>query len=48
VELHPQAVERFKENMDDLAAIVTDRDAVPDLTLIGSFRSLLDAVVVQS
>jgi site-specific DNA recombinase len=47
VELHPQAVQRFKENLEDLAAILTDRDAIRDLALIGSFRSLVEAVVVQ-
>ncbi len=47
IELHPQAVQRFKENVEDLAAIVTGRDSTPDVTLIESFRSLVEAVVVQ-
>jgi site-specific DNA recombinase len=47
IELHPQAVQRFKENVEDLARILTDRDAAPDLALIGSFRSLVESVVVQ-
>jgi site-specific DNA recombinase len=47
VELHPQAVQRFQKNLEDLAAILTDRDAIPDLALIGSFRSLVEAVIVQ-
>jgi site-specific DNA recombinase len=41
IELHPQAAQRFKENLEDLAAMLTDRDAAPDLQLIGSFRSLV-------
>jgi hypothetical protein len=47
IELQPQAVQRFKENVEQLARILTDRDAVPDLALIGSFRSLVEAVVIQ-
>ena len=47
IELHPQAVQRFKENVEDLAAILVDRDTVPDLALTGSFRSLVEGVIVQ-
>jgi hypothetical protein len=47
IELHPQAVQRFKENLEDLAAILTDRDAAPDLALIESFRALVEGVIVQ-
>jgi site-specific DNA recombinase len=47
IELHPQAVQRFKDNIEELAEILTDRDAKPDLELIGSFRSLVEAVIVQ-
>jgi site-specific DNA recombinase len=47
IELHPQAVQRFKENIDDLANIIADRDAIPDLALVGSFRSLVETVIVQ-
>ncbi len=46
VELHPQAVQRFKENLEDLSAILTG-PTNPDLALIGSFRSLVEGVVVQ-
>jgi site-specific DNA recombinase len=37
----------FKENIESLAEILADRDASPDLALIGSFRSLVEAVIVQ-
>ena len=47
IELHPQAVQRFKENLEDLAEILTNRDAVPDLALTGGFRSLVETVIVQ-
>lgn len=47
IELHPQAVQRFRENIEDLAEILTNGDAAPDLALIGSFRSLVEAVIVQ-
>jgi site-specific DNA recombinase len=47
VELHPQAVQRFKENVEDLAAILTAPDVTPDFALVGSFRSLVEAVIVQ-
>ena len=46
VELHPQAVQRFKENVEDLAAILTDKGGTPDLAPIGSFRTLVEAVIV--
>jgi site-specific DNA recombinase len=47
IELHPQAVQRFKENIEGLAQILADRDADPDLALIGGFRSLVEAVIVR-
>ena len=46
VELHPQAVQRFKENVEDLASFLVKRDAVPDFALTEGFRSLIEAVVV--
>ena len=47
IELHPQAVQRFKENIESLAEILTNRNSGPDLALIGSFRSLVEAMIVQ-
>jgi site-specific DNA recombinase len=47
IELHPQAIQRFKENMEELAEILADQAASPDLALIGGFRSLVEAVIVQ-
>ncbi len=41
------AVQRFKENVEDLAAILTAPDVTPDLALVGSFRSLAEAVIVE-
>jgi site-specific DNA recombinase len=46
VELHPQAVQRFKENLDSLAEILA-KDTLPDLELIGTFRSLVESVIVK-
>ena len=46
IELHPQAVQRFKENLDSLAEVLK-QDATPDLELTGAFRSLVDSVVVH-
>jgi site-specific DNA recombinase len=46
IELHPQAVQRFKENLDSLAEVLT-QDALPDLELTGTFRSLVESVVVK-
>ena len=40
IELHPQAVQRFKENIES-------RNSGPELALIGSFRSLVETVTVQ-
>ena len=47
IELHPQAVQRFKENVEALADILVTKDALPDLELIGTFRSLVERVVVS-
>jgi site-specific DNA recombinase len=47
IELHPQAVQRFKENIDALADILTTKDGLPDLDLISTFRSLVERVVVH-
>jgi site-specific DNA recombinase len=47
IELHPQAVQRFKENLEALADILVTTDALPDLELMGSFRSLVESVIVQ-
>jgi site-specific DNA recombinase len=47
VELHPQAVQRFKENLEALAEILAHGDGLPDLDLIGTFRTLVESVVVS-
>jgi site-specific DNA recombinase len=47
IELHPQAVRRFKENVEALADILATKDALPDLELIGTFRSLVESVIVR-
>jgi site-specific DNA recombinase len=47
IELHPQAVQRFKENLDALADILIIKDALPDLELMGTFRSLVESVIVS-
>lgn len=47
IELHPQAVQRFKENIEALAKILSDKDGLPDLEISGTFRSLVESVVVQ-
>jgi site-specific DNA recombinase len=47
IELHPQAVQRFKENLEALADILVAKDALPDLELTGTFRSLVESVIVS-
>lgn len=47
VELHPQAVQRFKENLEALVDILVVKDALPDLELIGTFRSLVESLIVS-
>jgi site-specific DNA recombinase len=47
VELHPQAVQRFKDNIEALAKILSDKDGLPDLEISGTFRSLVESVIVQ-
>ena len=44
IELHPQPVQPFKDNLDCLAEVLTN-DALPDLELTGAFRSLVESVV---
>lgn len=46
IELHPQAVTRFKENIESLAAILADGE-IPDAEIVGPFRELVAAVVVS-
>jgi site-specific DNA recombinase len=46
IELHPQAVELFKQNLGALADILVTKDALPDPELVGTFRSLVESVVV--
>ncbi len=46
IELHPQAVQRFKDNLEALADILT-KDSLPDLEIAGTFRSIVESVVVQ-
>ena len=45
--MHPQAVQRFKENIEALANILPTKDSLPDLDLIGTFRSPVERVVVH-
>lgn len=47
IELHPQAVERFRENIENLASILSQGDVAPDSELIGSFRELVAEVIVM-
>jgi site-specific DNA recombinase len=47
IELHPQAVELFKQNLEALADILGTKDALPDPELVGTFRSLVESVVVR-
>ena len=47
VELHPQAVQRFKDNIEALAKILSDKHGLPDLEISGTFRSLVESVIVQ-
>jgi site-specific DNA recombinase len=35
IELHPQAVQRFKENIEQLAQILSDKNGTPNLEIIG-------------
>jgi site-specific DNA recombinase len=47
IELHPQAVQRFKDNLEALADILINKDGLPDLEITGTFRSLVESIVVQ-
>ena len=47
VELHPQAVERFRSNLEELSAIITEKDGLPTADVVETFRELVEAVVVQ-
>jgi site-specific DNA recombinase len=48
IELHPQSVQRFKDNLEALADILINKDGLPDLEITGTFRSLVESVIVQS
>ena len=51
IDLHPQAVQRFKDNVENLAAIITATDATLDLALVASFlcwRNRMEQVVDTS
>ena len=45
IELHPQAVARFRENIENLASII-GAGGTPDDDVSASFRELVAAVVV--
>jgi site-specific DNA recombinase len=47
VELHPQAVQRFKQNLEALAEILATGFGLPNLDLIGTFRTLVESVIVS-
>jgi site-specific DNA recombinase len=47
VELHPQAVQRFKQNIEELAHALCDKDALPAIDIAETFRSLVECVVVH-
>ena len=47
IKLHPQAVERFRENIENLAAILSQGDVAPDVETIGSFRELVAEVILM-
>jgi site-specific DNA recombinase len=47
IELHPQAVQSYRETMADLAERFGDLDPLADRETIGKFRSLIDHVVVR-
>ncbi len=47
IELQPKAVRRFRENIESLAQIVAEKDGEPSPELVGPFRQLVAAVVVQ-
>ena len=42
-----QAVELFGRKLEALADILVAKDALPDLELVGTFRSLVESVVVR-
>jgi len=47
IELHPQAVSRYKAAVDDLAGHLSSLDARIDGGTIASFRTLVDSVVIH-
>lgn len=47
VDLHPQAVQRFKNNLDNLAVEVARKGDTLDLDVMTTFRALVESVVVR-
>jgi hypothetical protein len=47
VDLHPQAVQRFKDNLENLAAVVARKGDTLDFAVVSTFRALVESVVVR-
>lgn len=47
VDLHPQAVQRYKDNLESLAAVLARKGDTLDLDVVSTFRALVQSVVVR-
>ncbi|MQX28863.1 recombinase family protein [Sinorhizobium meliloti] len=47
IELHPQAVKRFRENVEQLADVVATKTGTVDVGAVSAFRQLVAAVIVH-
>ena len=47
IEIEPKAVRRFRQNIENLAQIVSSQDTEPTLEIVNTFRQLVAAVIVQ-
>lgn len=48
IELQPKAVRRFRENIESLAQIVSEKGGEPSPELVAPFRQLVAAVIIES
>ncbi|MGO4833633.1 recombinase family protein, partial [Rhizobiaceae sp. 2RAB30] len=46
IELHPHAVDKFRENLEELAAVIANGD-LPDINVSSTFQQLVESVVIS-
>ncbi|WP_246252518.1 recombinase family protein [Allomesorhizobium camelthorni] len=47
IEFRPQAVDRFRLNLEELATVLVEKYALPNLAITSTFRELVESVVIS-